>query len=178
MKNVDEIDKKIKKLLGRYILPNRNFTIKYLSEVLQSDEEIEAFAVGVVDGKRMNLLTTNKRVILFNKGLIRSMQIEIPIEKINSIGQQRGFLTGEIHIWDGSSQILINNVPVNQIGAFVDNTNQQINNYKSFKIEVNKTVEKDITDKIEKLSELYRDGVLTEYEFSMKKMELLEKLKK
>ena len=33
-------------------------------------------------------------------------------------------------------------------------------------------------DKIERLAELYREGVLTEYEFATKKMELLEKLKK
>ncbi len=178
MRNINEIDKRIKNLLGKYKLTNPKSVSQYLSEVLQTDEEIEAFAIGYVNGKKTNLLTTNKRIILFNKGLIQSMQIEIPIEKISSIVQHKGLFTGEIHIWDGSSKVLINNIPVNQIGAFIDNTNQQINNYKSFKIEVNKTVEKDITDKIEKLSELYKDGILTEYEFSMKKMELLEKLKK
>lgn len=53
-----------------------------------------------------------------------------------------------------------------------------MNNYKSFKIEINKTVEKDVTDKIEKLATLHKEGELTDYEFAMKKMELLEKLKK
>lgn len=34
--------------------------------------------------------------------------------------------------------------------------NEQINNYKSFKIEVNKTVEKDIMGKTERLAELQK----------------------
>ncbi len=177
MRNINEIDKRIREILGNYKLTNQKIVNEYLSKILKEDEEIIAFAVGTYENKKMNLLTTNRRVIIFNKGIIKCTQVEIPIEKVNSIGQHRGIFMGEIHIWDSSSKILIKGVPTSQIESFVNLTNEQINNHKSFKIEVNKTVEKDITDKIEKLAELYKDGVLTEYEYSIKKQELLEKIK-
>lgn len=46
------------------------------------------------------------------------------------------------------------------------------------KIEHRYTVEKTIEDEIKELGKLYKEGLLTEYEFATKKMELLEKLKK
>lgn len=150
----------------------------YIKDIQQNNENIIAMVTGNYNNKKMYLLTTNRRVIIFNKNWLNSTQIEIPIEKINSIGQSKGIVFGEIHIWDGSSKIVINNVPKDQITKFVKATNEQMNNYKSFKIEINKTVEKDITDKIEKLSILHKEGTLTDYEFATKKMELLEKLKK
>lgn len=178
MASVNEIDKSIKKILGNYKISNQKSINQYLSQILQEDEKIIAFMVGSYESKNMNLLTTNKRVIIFNKGLIRCTQVEIPIEKINSIGKHKGLLLGTVEIWDSSSKIVITNVPKNQIDLFVKSTNEEINNYKSFKVEVNKTVEEDILDKIGKLSELHKSGVLTDYEFSTKKVELLEKLKK
>lgn len=178
MKDINEIDAQIKKILGYYRLINKKIINQYLQEILQDNEDIKAFALGVYENKQMNLVTTNKRVIIFNKGFIKCTQVEIPIEKINSIGQNIGLIYGEIHIWDSSSKISITKVPIKQVELFVKSTNEQLNNYKSFKIEVNKTVEKDITDKIEKLAELYKEGILTEYEFTIKKMELLENLKK
>lgn len=176
--NIKEIDKKIRQLLGYYILPNQAVINQHLSEILQADEDIIAFAIGKYQNKNMNVLTTNKRVIIFNKSFIKCTQIEIPIEKITSIAQNIGLIYGEIHIWDSSSEILIDKIPIKQVKQFVKLTNEQMNNYKSFKIEINKTVEKDITDKIERLAELHKEGILTEYEFATKKMELLESLKK
>ena len=178
MKNKKEIETQIKGVLGNYKLLTLNNIAFYLEKVIQDDEEIKAFVFGVYENEKMNLLTTNKRVIIFKVGIIKSSQIEIPIEKINSIAQSRGFMSGEIHIWDSSSKISLTKVPINLIDNFVKATNEQINNYKSFKIEVNKTIEQDITDKIEKLAGLHKEGILTDYEFSTKKMELLEKLKK
>lgn len=175
---IQEVDRKIKQLLGYYILPNRKIINQYLSEILCEDEEIKAFAMGMYENKNMNVVTTNKRVIIFNKGFIKCTQVEIPIEKINSIEKKIGLMYGEIHIWDSSSKILVNKVPSKQVEVFVKTTNEQMNNYKSFKIEVNKTVEKDIMDKIERLAGLQKEGILTEYEFATKKMELLEQLKK
>ncbi|MCI8470340.1 MAG: SHOCT domain-containing protein [Clostridia bacterium] len=45
------------------------------------------------------------------------------------------------------------------------------------KIEHRYISEETVQDQIKKLSELYKDGVLTEYEYSIKKQELLEKIK-
>lgn len=45
------------------------------------------------------------------------------------------------------------------------------------KIEHRYITEETVQDQIKKLSELYKDGILTEYEYNIKKMELLEKIK-
>lgn len=45
------------------------------------------------------------------------------------------------------------------------------------KIEHRYITEEDVQDQIKKIAELYKDGVLTEYEYSIKKQELLEKIK-
>lgn len=45
------------------------------------------------------------------------------------------------------------------------------------KIEHRYITEETVQDQIKNLSELYKDGVLTEYEYSIKKQELLEKIK-
>lgn len=150
----------------------------YINEMIRENEEVVALVNGTYEGKDMYLLATNKRIIIFNKGWLSSTQVEIPIEKINSIGQSKGIVFGEIHIWDSSSKIVITNVHKNDIAKFVKIANEQMDNYKSFKIEVNKTTERDTVDKIEKLAELHKEGTLTDYEFATKKMELLDNLKK
>lgn len=150
----------------------------YINEMIRENEEVVALVNGAYEGKNMYLLATNKRIIIFNKGWLSSTQVEIPIEKINSIGQSKGIVFGEIHIWDGSSKIVITNVHKNDIAKFVKIANEQMDNYKSFKIEVSKTTERDTVDKIEKLAELHKEGTLTDYEFATKKMELLDNLKK
>lgn len=202
MKSIVEVERNLRKIVGDNKVSSKKTIIKYLSGILQENEEILAFAQGTyqkdrVNNKskrrrspttnknveiygymRMNLITTNKRVIIFNKQLTKVTQIEIPIERLEAINYCKGFLYGEIHISNSNFCISINRILKQFVEPFVNTTNKQMENYKSFKIEVNQTVERDITDKIEKLAELHKEGILTEYEFAIKKMELLEKLKK
>lgn len=128
----------------------------------------------------MNVIfVTNKKIILIDNVILNKGVQQVPMESISSISKERGVLLGKIKIINNSGkEMLIENVSTSEIDIFIKKVNEQKENYKSFNIEVNKTVERDITDKIEKLSELYKEGVLTEYEFATKKMELLEKLKK
>lgn len=58
------------------------------------------------------------------------------------------------------------------------NKEKYIENGTITKIEHRYINEETAEDKIKKLSELYKEGILTEYEFVTKKMELLEKLNK
>lgn len=155
--------------------------IKELNDIIDEREDIIYFTGGTYEKQYYNIFITNKRVIFLSSILLNTAQLQISIEKINSISKTKGLIVSKIKIWDGSGSITgveIERVPTGDATIFVNKVNEQINNYKSFSIEVNKTVEKDIMDKIEKLSELYKDGVLTEYEFATKKLELLEKLKK
>ncbi len=57
------------------------------------------------------------------------------------------------------------------------NNERYIENGTVTKIEHRYITEETVQDQIKKISELYKDGVLTEYEYSIKKQELLEKIK-
>lgn len=153
--------------------------IKELNEQLRENEDIKYFTGGLYKKKYYNIFITNKSIIFISSDIFNKEQLQVPIEKITSISKKKGLLGGKIQIWEGSnSSVIIENIPTKSIDILVNKINEQMENYKSFNIEINKTLERDITDKIEKLSDLYKDGVLTEYEFSIKKMELLDKLKK
>lgn len=153
--------------------------VKELNNTLSPDEKIIYFTGGTYNSKNYNIFVTNRRVVFISSVAFNVEQFQIPIEKISSISTVKGLLTSNIKIWDGSAiGVEIYQVKNKQATIFVNKVNEQLENMKTFSIQVNKNIERDILDKIEKLSELCKDGILTEYEFNMKKMELLEKLKK
>jgi len=154
-------------------------TVQELNSLLMENEEVIYFVSGDYEKRHNNIFITNKRLILIDKVAMNKRQLQIPIENISSISKEAGFAVGNVKIMNNlGKEVFIENINMVEIDVFIHKINEQQENYKSFKIEVNKTVEKDIMDKIERLAELYREGVLTEYEFATKKMELLEKLKK
>lgn len=153
--------------------------VQELNNMLMENEEVVYFISGAYEKKLNVIFITNKKIILIDNVILNKGVQQVPIESISSISKERGVLLGKIKIINNSGkEMLIENVSTSEIDIFIKKVNEQKENYKSFNIEVNKTVERDITDKIEKLSELYKEGVLTEYEFATKKMELLDKLKK
>jgi len=154
-------------------------TVQELNSLLMENEEVIYFVSGDYEKRHNNIFITNKRLILIDKVAMNKRQLQIPIENIRSISKEAGFADWNVKIMNNlGKEVFIENINMVEIDVFIHKINEQQENYKSFKIEVNKTVEKDIMDKIERLAELYREGVLTEYEFATKKMELLEKLKK
>lgn len=166
------------KKINEKCLCNRG-VIKELNNTLSPDEKILYFTGGTYGSKYYNIFVTNRRVVFISSIAFNVEQFQIPIEKISSISTVKGLPTSNIKIWDGSAiGVEIYQVKSKQATVFVNKVNEQLENMKTFSIQVNKNIERDTLDKIEKLSELYKDGVLTEYEFNMKKMELLEKLKK
>ena len=146
-----------------------------LSEMMLDNEEIKIICLGKCNDKQQEVFCTNKRIFVLNNSIMPQTKV-INIEKIDSLQIENKGLFRRLHIVYGGTEFIIDNLTESQ--KFISTVNEQQDNYKSFKVEINKTVEKDILDKIEKLAELYKDGVLTEYEFSTKKMELLEQLKK
>lgn len=157
-----------------------------LDKILTDNENI-VYAINAVSpkykdkisfGKTLYAILTNKRLVLLDKGTFNIEQTITGLEKIDSINKKDKLFNSDIYINTNTTQNILFNVEKKEANIFVNCFNQELENYKSFSLQINKTVEKDITDKIEKLAELHKDGVLTDYEFSTKKMELLEKLKK
>ncbi len=111
---------------------------------------------------------TNKKIILMQETTIKY----IMIEKINSIKK-----TGskDIEIYDSAEKNIINFLYAKDRDDFTKIVIEEMEKHKNVSININQVSEKDIVDKIAKLKALYDEGILTEYEFNMKKMELLDK---
>ncbi|MDD2627544.1 MAG: PH domain-containing protein [Clostridia bacterium] len=150
----------------------------HLRDVLSETESIEAVTHGTQlanDYKHaLSCVVTNKRFIGYHKTIFNEKRIEIPIEKISSIIYSTGIIKGTIEINNMGHKLNIYNVPKSEVQDFVKSVNEQINNYKTFKIEYSSNKQANVADQIEKLAGLYKDGVLTEFEFQIKKKELLK----
>jgi hypothetical protein len=175
IKNIFEIERNSNELQRK-----ENNTVpknlqKHLAKIIFKDEEIKNVVTGQFDKLTYSMLVTNKRMIMLCKTLFQIKQIEIPIEKINSIGQKQGLLYGEVNISDGSSKITLNHIPKKDVIPFINAVNEQVGNYKTIKIEHKEIKQDDEITQIERLSDLYKSGNITDYEYSIKKQELLNK---
>lgn len=158
---------------------------KRIKELLTQDEQVlkivsavsEKYKDKISFGKTLFLVLTHKRLIFLDKGTFNIDEKSILLEKIDSISKKSKFLSSDIYVYTGNTRSVATSVEKNEADIFIKMVNEELQNYKSFSIQLNKTVEQEITDKIEKLAELYKEGILTEYEFATKRMELLEKLK-
>lgn len=59
--------------------------IKELSNILQENEIIMYGTRGSYDGGVWLITCTDKRILFLDKGMIKLKQVEIPIDKINSV---------------------------------------------------------------------------------------------
>ena len=147
-----------------------NKTIKkiatYLENTIMPNEKILAVAY-------VNIYTivTDKRIII--KGANSSYINIIPIEKITSLTQS-------------DSRIFINQSWVNLLSTnmatkvmnIINNEISKTQTVKSaIKIENKIVTEETIASQLKKLSDLHDAKVLNDFEYSMKKQELLEKMK-
>jgi hypothetical protein len=150
--------------------------LNYLPQVLMDDEQVIAFSSGMMDGNTWLVVLTNIRIIFLDKGMLFGLkQTAIPLGKINSISGKTGIIFGTISIADGSSTHNITNVPKKTVKPFTNLVENEIRNYASGNTDNRKNVSSndDDMDKIRKLSELMRDGIITEDEFNKKKKMLL-----
>lgn len=177
MKNINDIRYELEQCNNNYHSLCGSKIEKHLSQIIAENEKIKTFISGDYDKKRYVLFITDKRVVMLSKEIFCISQVEIPLEKISSIGNRKGVFYGKILIWNNSGEIIIENVEKRYIDNFIDVLNKELNNYKTLKIENKITTEENVVTQLERLSALYKDKVLTEYEFNVKKQELLDKLK-
>ncbi|MBV4438584.1 PH domain-containing protein [Clostridium tyrobutyricum] len=179
MVSLEQVKEQMKKVNVRDTFGTKK-EIKFLPEVLRDDEVIKYMTSGFLEGNTWLVTCTNKRIIFLDKGMVFGLkQKEIPLEKINSIGQKRGLLLGKIEIWDGASKILIDSIDKDTLKPMIDAINSAREALKSEdrpQSSNNITAQEDIPLQIKKLAELKDQGILTEEEFTKKKTELLSKM--
>ncbi len=150
---------------------------KQLNRVLKNlikDEEIIYFTTTKLEDDIFigYIYVTNKRVFVIADKAEKS----VPLEKIISIETGKKWGKNWLKIKASYVAIQLNKIPRHDILKLKEEINNGMQKYKNVSINITQTTQKDIADKISRLRVLYEEGVLTEYEFNMKKMELLDKI--
>jgi len=147
--------------------------IKYLPEILESDESVLYLTSGMMDGSTWLVVCTPKRVIFLDKGMLYGLQQrETPLEKINAIEQKTGLIFGEIGIVDGASRMVIKNCAKKTVKPFVAAVN------KARQAVMGGTMSEsgpsDPLVRLERLGALMQQGLLSMEEFEVQKAKILD----
>lgn len=161
-------------------MPKKYRLYKFLLELsknLLKDEEI-IFFTEITLSENINfskgfLYITNKRILIKTK----KYEKNISLEKISSVDSGKIMRNNWLKVNDNSTTIQLNNIPKQDINKVKEEINKGTEKHKNISINITQKTEKDISDKISRLKVLFDEGVLTEYEFNMKKLELLDKIK-
>lgn len=166
---------KIEELNAKLNALNSKLTSKKVVNVYESIKILIDNLILGEDVLYWTMTSSNDRIYITNKKIILMQETTIKyimIEKINSIKK-----TGskDIEIYDSAEKNIINFLYAKDRDNFTKIVMEEMEKHKNVSININQVSEKDIVDKIAKLKALYDEGILTEYEFNMKKMELLDK---
>lgn len=175
MQKLEDIQRQIDAIPDRYIFWTQK-EIRALPEILDDDERIYGATSGILDKNTWLALATNKRIIFINCGMIYGVkQIQIPLDRVQSIDHEAGLLFGSIRVWDGASYFTLRLVLKSSISPFVRTVQEQMNAYKrSFQQKSSPSpAVPDVATQLEKLADLKERGVLTEQEFQEQKRKIL-----
>lgn len=153
--------------------------INELPAILSDTEKINNIVQGTYDKGNGILVSTDRRLIFIDKGLIFGLKVEdFPHDKISSIQYETGIFLGTIKIHTSGNIAKIENVEkasARQFCEFVrDFISRPKENPTPFVIQNNS--EPSILDQLEKLGKLKENGILTQEEFDEQKKKLLEKM--
>lgn len=149
--------------------------INELPQILAEDEKIDHIIQGTYNNGNGILVSTNRRLVFIDKGMIYGLKVEdFPLEKISSIQYETGLILGKVKIHTSGNIASIGNVEKASSRIFAEFVRNKLSQSKE-PIAQN-SQEPNILEQIEKLGKLKDSGILTEAEFSEQKAKLLEKL--
>lgn len=147
--------------------------IRYLKNIIYDGEEIFAIASGIMENNTWLIACTNKRILFIDCGMIYGVKhSEVMIEKVNAVSFKNGLLLGEIHIEDGASTRVIENVQKYSTKPFVDAVHKAMElSKKGNRAVVQNTISN--ADELLKFKQLLDMRVITQEEFEEQKRKLL-----
>lgn len=188
MPTLREIQQQIEALPDRYLFYTSK-EIRYLPEILSDDERILAITSGFMQKTTWLCICTNARVMFLDRGMFWGLrQVQMNLDRIQSIDSSYGLFFGIIRMWDGASSIAISMVLRRSIAPFVKTVQQAMDRYKRHMVHdlmANAQRAKDgksshtdesapsMLDELERLSALHKNGSLSEEEFALAKKALL-----
>ena len=152
--------------------------IKELPNILWDSEQIHDIVQGSYDSGFGILVSTDRRLIFVNKGMIYGLKVEdFPNDKITSIQYETKLLFGSITIFASGNKAVVKDVDKNQVRTFSEGVRARVA-AGSFPATEQPSpsggpTENDMAGQLEKLAALKEKGILTEEEFTAKKKQIL-----
>lgn len=148
--------------------------IKSLPEILRDGELIKGLTSGFYDGNTWLIVCTNYRLIFLDKGMIYGLkQVDIPLDKVNSVQCETGLFFATVVVWDGASKIQIEQIAKKHGKEFTNKVNDALHEYKNIGRQPQIVSTTDVATQLMKLAELKEKGILTEDEFQIQKKKVL-----
>ena len=196
MQTIEQIRQQIANLPHRYVFYTKK-EIRYLPEILADDERILALTSGYMRGDTWLCVCTTKRILFLDRGFFFGLrQVQMNLDRIQSIDASSAIVFGAIRVWDGASSIQIRMVLKSSIQPFVRTVQEAMDNYKRMMVhslahnvedahraakhdqaiaqkKANQQSNANWIDELEKLSQLHKEGHLSDKEFHVAKRKLL-----
>lgn len=189
---------------GRYLFWTSK-EVRYLPNILEDNERIYAVTSGFVNNNTWLCVCTDRRIIFLDRGLVYGVkQIQMPLNRINSIDHEIGIAFGTISVWDGATRMTVGTILRNKVHYFVkvakramEEYNQRLSMQYQQQMMMQQQMQQqhmmqqqpaapqltpeqqaqrmsDVAQHLEKLAALRDKGILTEEEFQMQKARMLQ----
>lgn len=174
MPTAQEIQRQIDALDHAYVFWTGK-EIRSLPSILDEDERILALTSGFMDGHTWLAVCTQRRLLFINCGMFFGLrQVQLRLDKIQSIDHEHTIYFGSIRVWDGASYFTISMVAKHSVDPFVKTTEDAMESFRQKQQQ--KTASGgsgDLASQLERLAALRDKGVLTDAEFQAQKLKLL-----
>lgn len=186
---------------GRYLFWTSK-EVRSLPSILEDDERIYAITSGFVENNTWLLVCTDRRIFLDRGWLYGLKQIQMPLNRINSIDHEIGIAFGTISIWDGATRMTVGTILRSKVHYFVkiakkamEDYNQRVSMHYQQQMMMQQQQQQqmmqqqqqpqmspeqqaqrmsDMAQHLEKLAALRDKGILTEEEFQAQKARMLQ----
>ena len=175
MPTLEEVTAQLNRLKGvSQFLARRE--IRELPNILWDSEQIHDMAQGLYDSGQGLLVSTDRRVLFINRGLIYGLKVEdFPNDKITSIQYETKLFFGIITIFASGNKAVISQIlPKARATAFAEGVRARLAAATTVVPAADATASgDDLVAQLEKLGALKDKGILTDDEFAAKKKQLL-----
>lgn len=172
MPTLAEIRRQIEAYPDRYIFWTGK-EIRALPKILDEHEPVMAVTSGVVNNSTWLAVCTDRRLIFLNCNmLIGLQQVQMPLNRVQSIDHEYMLVVGSITVFDGINSFRLGLVLKQSIMPFVKVTEEMMHRQRKLHSQP-AAGGMDVASQIAKLAELKEKGYLTDEEFQSQKKKLL-----
>jgi hypothetical protein len=190
MQSLENIQQQIRALPHRYIFYTKK-EIRSLPDILGEREKILALTSGYMQGNTWLCVCTDQRLLFLDRGMFFGLrQVQMNLDRIQSIDASGAIFFGSIRVWDGASSIEVRMVLKSSIQPFVRTVQEAMDRYKRLMVQdmahnihtahhivksqqATSPSSEDWVAELERLSQLHKEGHLSDKEFQSAKRKLL-----